>query len=165
MFLKDKNHDCLLFLQSLVLLSGITDFDTVDNYFNLLIPFYIVKDNTLELYIMLLSGLNTDLAELKGLYNNKSSYFNIFFYKKRNYKWIIYSFEIDSSSIRIVVLNHYESIIVAPNDTGISVILSRGGNEQRLRMTIKEILSYFFLNQYRKQYWYRSKSGVIHLWQ
>lgn len=86
MFLKDKNHDCLLFLQSLVLLSGITDFNTVDNYFNLLIPFYIVKDNTLELYIMLLSGLNTDLAELKGLYNNKSSYFNIFFYKKRNYK-------------------------------------------------------------------------------
>jgi cytochrome c peroxidase len=36
------------------------------------------------------------------------------------------------------VLNHYDSIIVDPADTGISLILKRGGNGQRLRMTAQE---------------------------
>lgn len=42
------------------------------------------------------------------------------------------------SSNIMTVLNHYDSIIVDPSDTGISLILSRGGNGQRLRMTPQE---------------------------
>ncbi|MDB4089546.1 T9SS type A sorting domain-containing protein [Flavobacteriales bacterium] len=42
------------------------------------------------------------------------------------------------SSNLMSVLNHYDSIVVFPGDTGISLILSRGGNGQRLRMTAQE---------------------------
>ena len=42
------------------------------------------------------------------------------------------------SSNIMSVLNHYDSIVVDPGDTGISLILKRGGNGQRLRMTRSE---------------------------
>jgi cytochrome c peroxidase len=42
------------------------------------------------------------------------------------------------SSNIMSVLNHYDSIVVDPSDTGISLILKRGGNGQRLRMTRQE---------------------------